>query len=45
MSKNENKNIWEAINISIDSNELDDKTINKLVKLAIFYDYIKDLKS
>lgn len=45
MSKNEKKNIWKAINISIDSNELDDKTIDKLVKLTVFYNYIKDLKS
>ena len=45
MSYIESKNIWKAINVAIDSNELDDKTIDKLVKLAVFYDYIKDLKS
>lgn len=45
MSYIKSKNIWKAINISIDSNEFDDKTIDKLVKLTVFYDYIKDLKS
>lgn len=42
MSKNENKNIWEAINISIDSNKLDDKTIDKLVKLQVINEYLEN---
>lgn len=42
MSKNENKNIWKAINISIDSNELDDKTIDKLVKLQVMNEYLEN---
>lgn len=41
MSKNENKNIWKAINISIDSKGLDDKTIDKLLKLQVLNEYLE----
>lgn len=41
MSKNENKNIWKAINVAIDSNEFDDKTIDMLVKLQVLNEYLE----
>lgn len=41
MSYIKSKNIWKAINVAIDSNELDDKTIDMLIKLQVLNEYLE----
>lgn len=41
MSYIKSKNIWKAINVIIDSNEFDDKTIDMLVKLQVLNEYLE----
>lgn len=41
MSDIKSKNIWKAINVAIDSNEFDDKTIDMLVKLQVLNEYLE----
>lgn len=41
MSYIKSKNILKAINVAIDSNEFDDKTIDMLVKLQVLNEYLE----
>lgn len=42
MSYIKSKNILKAINVAIDSNEFDDKTIDMLVKLQVLNEYLEN---
>ena len=41
MSYIKSKNIWKAINVAIDSNEFDDKTIDMLINLQVLNEYLE----